>query len=163
MSVCRFVKGNVCRKYARYFCLVDIKKRSFWTACVFWFIFLNARYPMVRHLCFRFLLLLHSYCVLPCSCTTDFNVHIEATCLFSLASWPHRDDPLSSNETMAVIGWMLAECHRHVGWAPNAAVFTLLSTPSAAWRKWYMVTKNRKQRWLLAFKETNQNTQEVNN
>ena len=32
------------------FCLVDIKKRSSLTACVFWFVFLNAS----SHLCFHF-------------------------------------------------------------------------------------------------------------
>ena len=32
------------------FCLVDIKKRSLLTSCVFWFVFLNAS----SHLCFRF-------------------------------------------------------------------------------------------------------------
>ena len=31
------------------FCLVDNKKRSLWTSCVFWFVFLNAS----NHLCFR--------------------------------------------------------------------------------------------------------------
>ena len=44
-----FVEGNICRKLALFF-LVDIKKRSFLTSCVFWFAFLNAS----SHLCFNF-------------------------------------------------------------------------------------------------------------
>ena len=36
LSACRFVESNICRKFAHWFCLVDIKKRSFLTACVFW-------------------------------------------------------------------------------------------------------------------------------
>ena len=39
MSVCRFVKGNVCPKIRTLFCLVDIQKRSFLTSCVFRFMF----------------------------------------------------------------------------------------------------------------------------
>ena len=39
------------------FCLVDIKKRSFLTSCVFWFVFLIAS----NHLCFRFLVHKNAY------------------------------------------------------------------------------------------------------
>ena len=35
LSVCRFAKGNVCPKSCTLFCLVQIKKRSFLTSCVF--------------------------------------------------------------------------------------------------------------------------------
>ena len=35
--------------YIDTFCLVDVKKHSFLTSCVFWFVFLNAS----SHLCFR--------------------------------------------------------------------------------------------------------------
>ena len=52
--VYRFVKGNVCQKFAHCFkCLIDIRKRSFLTSCVLWFAFLDAS----SHLCFQFLFL----------------------------------------------------------------------------------------------------------
>ena len=35
LSVCHFAKGNVCRIICTLFCLVDIKKRSFLSSCVF--------------------------------------------------------------------------------------------------------------------------------
>ena len=42
------------------FCLVDIKKRSFLTSCVFWFVFLNAS----SHHCFRFLFNFREVCIM---------------------------------------------------------------------------------------------------
>ena len=40
LSVCHFVKGNECWKCTHCFCLVDIKKHSFLTFCVFWLVLL---------------------------------------------------------------------------------------------------------------------------
>ena len=50
ISVCRFLKGNVWPKFAHCFILLKLKKVSFSTSCVFWFVFLNDS----SHLCFRF-------------------------------------------------------------------------------------------------------------
>ena len=50
MSVCRFVKSNICPKMCTLFCLiVHIKKRSLVISYAFWFALLTARW----HLCFR--------------------------------------------------------------------------------------------------------------
>ena len=38
LYVCRFVKGNICRQFCTLFCLVQIKKRLYFTSCVFWFV-----------------------------------------------------------------------------------------------------------------------------
>ena len=46
----RFVEGKICRKFALCFVQSILKKRSFLTSCVFWFVSLNAS----SHLCFWF-------------------------------------------------------------------------------------------------------------
>ena len=51
LSVCRVVEGNIYRTFAHCFVrLVHVKKRSFLTSCVFWFVSSNAS----SNLCFRF-------------------------------------------------------------------------------------------------------------
>ena len=48
ISVCRFVKGNVRRKFTHTcFCLVNIKKHSFLTSCVFWFVWTTNLFEQV--------------------------------------------------------------------------------------------------------------------
>ena len=50
LSVCRYLEGNVCRKFALHcFVLYTLKNRSLLTSCALWFVLLNAS----SHLCFR--------------------------------------------------------------------------------------------------------------